>query len=182
VQNVTIRSCGPHFALPGKLYCAGYYALDSDAGDSSPLIFLEKMLFTKSQWETPFRNRHDPFNRWRLAGIHHTSITFLVRAAGTLPDDPDGYSFIVADPLILVSVLEGYGATKPRLLAIDGETMVPVSSLWSYTCADRGSTFLSYVDAHGRLRACAPHQPDPLEACSKVLVWARADADAVCTT
>lgn len=138
------------------------------------------MLLTKSQWETPFRTRNDPFTRWRLAGINHIATTFLIRAAGMRPDDPDGYSFIVADPSILVSVLEGYGARKPRLLAIDWETMIPVSSLWSYLCVDRGANFLAYADLHGRLRACEPQQPDPLEACNKALVWAHADVDTAC--
>jgi hypothetical protein len=153
--------------------------LSGDANDFRPLIFIEKMLFTKSPWETPDRIKHDPFNRWRLAGINHIATTFLIRAAEVRPDDPDGYSFIVADPSILVSVLEGYGAAKPRLLAIDWETLVPVSSVWSYTYAEDGRNYLAYADAFGHMRACEPQQPDPLEARSRALVWAHADSDAV---
>ena len=152
--------------------------LSRDADDFCPLIFLEKMLFTKSPWETPYRIRHDLFSRWRLAGINHIATTFLVRSAEVRRDDPEGYSLIVADPSILVSVLEGYGAAKPRLLAIDWDRLVPVSSVWSYTYAEDGRHYLAYADAHGRLRACEPQQPDPLEARSKVLVWAHSGSDA----
>lgn len=137
------------------------------------------MLFTKSVWELPCRTRHDPFNRWRLAGINHIATTFLIRAAEAHPNDPDAYSFIVADPSILVSVLQGYGAVKPRLLAIDWETLIPVSSVWSYTYAD-GRSYLAYADVGGRLRTCEVQQPDPVGACSKVLVWERVDADTAC--
>lgn len=154
--------------------------MSSDADDFSPLIFSKKMLFTKSPWETPYRIRHDPFNRWRLAGINHAATTFLIRAAEVRPDDPGGYSFIVADPSILVSVLEGYGAAKPRLLAIDWETLVPVSSVWLYAYAEHGQDYLAYADAGGRLRACEAHQPDPLGAHCKMLVWEHADSDAAC--
>lgn len=138
------------------------------------------MLFTKSPWETPFRVRHDPFNRWRLAGIHHISTTFLIRAAGARPNDPNCYSYIVADPEILVSTLEAYRSAKPRLFAIEWETLIPVSSLWSYTHTEGGGNLLAYADANGHLRACKSQQADPLTACDKVLLWAGGDSDTVC--
>ena len=138
------------------------------------------MLFTKSLWETPYRIRHDPFNRWRLAGIHHIATTFLIRAADALPNDPDGCSYLVADPEILLSTLDAHGTAKPRLFAIGWETLIPVSSLWTCTSADGGQNFLAYADVHGRLRACEPQHPDPLVARTKVLVWSHAGADAAC--
>ena len=136
------------------------------------------MLFTKSPWETPYRIRHDPFSRWRLAGIHHIATTFLIRAADAQPDDPDCYSYLVADPEILLPTLDAYGAAKPRLFAIDWEALIPVSSLWTYTYADCGRDILAYADAQGCLRACEPQQPDPLQARNRVLVWAQATVDA----
>jgi hypothetical protein len=136
------------------------------------------MLFTKPVWETPYRFRHDPFNRWRLAGVHHVATTFIVREANAVPNDPDGYSYIVADLDILVGTLEKYGAVKPRVLAIDWETLVPVSTLWSCKYADGGRNFLAYADTSGRLRGCEPQQPDPRQAQEKVLVWTQAEQGA----
>lgn len=144
-----------------------------DVDDPSPLILIEKMLFTKSPWETPHRTRGDPFNRWRLAGLNHVATTFLIRAAESRPDDSDGYSLIVADPSILVPILKDFGTMKPRLFAIDWDTLVPVSSVWSCSGSEDSRGYFAYAGLDGRLRACEAQQPDPRSAYNRVLVWER---------
>jgi hypothetical protein len=172
VQYVTVTSWKVRFANH-RAKCWKTIAWPSDVDDPNPLILIEKMLFTKSPWETPHRTRGDPFNRWRLAGLHHAATTFLIRAAEARPDEPDGYSLIVADPSILVTILKDFGAIKPRLLAIDWEMLIPVSSVWSCSGAEDSREFLAYAGLDGRLRSCEPQQPDPRSAYNRVLVWER---------
>ncbi|ACC73923.1 hypothetical protein PPMP20_29965 [Paraburkholderia phymatum] len=137
------------------------------------------MFFTKPQWRAPYKIVGETSDFWQIAGVSHLSTTFVVRSAHVERDEPDAYSFVVAQADALLPLLESFVSAPPRVFAIDWDRMIPVVSLWS--CRERSRSkfeFLAYGDENGILRSCDPRRSDLNRLRIRTLLWERLDADA----